>query len=137
MPRKTVRVDIPVHQPDKYMTLVERVWKKHDDLGISSPLHNSTVVDMTDFEAKLNQAQEYRKQALEHYATAQKLMQESRVLMGLEDGQTINTKGTLYYMLDLVKRTLMTVHMGNEESLSEWGFNVVVRMANVGRKRKK
>jgi hypothetical protein len=137
MPRKTVRVDIPVHRPDDFTKLLKSVREQHAQLGSSSPLFNSTVVDMAAFDAKTTQALALREEAQKLYAQAQARMQDSRVLMGLDEGQTINTEGTLYYMLDLVKRTLLTHYPGVEETLSTWGFNVVIRHANVGRKRKK
>ena len=137
MARRTVRVDIPIKNPVKYTTLLEHVWQTHDSLGASSPFAGRTLVDMADFEAKKTQALAMRQEAEELRARAESLMAQSRVLLGTQKGQTIYSKGTLYYMLDLIKGTLMNIHTGNEESLSEWGFNVVVSMSNVGRKRKK
>jgi hypothetical protein len=40
-------------------------------------------------------------------------------------------------MLDAIKRYLLLKRPGDEEALSEFGFNVVIRTANVGRKKKK
>ena len=137
MPRKTVRVDIPIRNPTKYTTLLERVWQKHDELGASSPLLNSPGVNMAAFEAAKIEALALREEALQLYEKAQSLMEQSRVLLGTNAGQTIYTEGTLYYMLSLIKGSLMNIHMGHEESLSEWGFNVVIRKSNVGRKPKK
>ncbi|MES2621298.1 MAG: hypothetical protein V4615_10635 [Bacteroidota bacterium] len=137
MPRKTVRVDIPIRNPNKYTKLIERVWEKHDELGASSPLINHPAVDMAAFEAAKTEALALREEALQLYDRAQSLMEQSRVLLGTNAGQTIYSEGTLYYMLGLIKGALMNIHMGREESLSQWGFNVVVRLSNVGRKRKK
>src|SRR5688500_15153087 len=112
MARKTVRVDIPKRYPDKFTKLLEDVWEMHVELGASSPLHNHTVLNMATFEAKKTQALALRAEALELHAKAQSKMQQSRKLLGTDAGQTIYSEGTLYYMLDIIRRILLTNHMG-------------------------
>jgi hypothetical protein len=129
MARKAVRIDIPTKNPSKYTKLIERVCQKHTELGASSPLLNHPRIDMVDFEAKKTQALALRKEAIELYQRAQARMEESRVLLGTNAGQSINTEGTLYFTLDLIRGVLKGVFMGIEEGITEWGFHVVIRMA--------
>jgi hypothetical protein len=92
---------------------------------------------MTRFGQLLTEAQAKRDQALALYEEALGLMQESRRLFGYDKGQTINTPDTLYYLMKSMKMVLLVKHMGVEESLTSWGFNVVISSSNVGRKKKK
>jgi hypothetical protein len=137
MPKKTVRAKIPVGHPEKLSDLVKDVWKRHENLGASSPFHGSTIINMTRYEQLKNEAIEKRERALELYAEAQALMEESRKAFGTDIGQTINTPNTLYFMLNNIKHMLLVEHKGNEEALSPWGFNVVIGSASVGAKKKK
>jgi hypothetical protein len=135
MARKAVRIDIPIRVVDRYIKLIDRVCQKHTQLGPASPLLNHPRIDMADFELKKSQALAFRNEARELDQRAQVLMEKSRVLLGMNAGQNINTEGTLYFTLDLIRGVLKGVHMGQEEALSEWGFNVVVSMVK-GRKLK-
>jgi hypothetical protein len=137
MARKSVRIDIPTRVVDNYIKLLSRVCDRHTLEGASSPLLNHPRINMADFEAKKNEALALRQEALELHNRAQSLMQQSRVLLGIDAGQSVNTEGTLYFTLDLIRGVLKGVHMGYEESLSEWGFNVVVKMAKARSKKKK
>ena len=129
MARKTVRIEIPPRNIGKYIKLIEGIWARHILIGASSPLLNDPVIDMADYQAKMTQALALRQEALELHERAESLMQQSRQLLGTDVGQSINTKGTLYYTIDLIKRALQNRYMGHEEALSEFGFNVVIRFA--------
>lgn len=136
MGRKTVRVDIPTRFPKKFTRLIEDIWRKHEELGASSPLFNNPLIDMSKYETKMTEALQARAQAEEHYALAQALMEKSRNRMGIDKGQSINHDG-LYNYIDTIKRILLIKHPLEEEGLSPWGFNVVVRSAkNPVRKKK-
>lgn len=137
MPRKTVRVDIPIANPTKYTHLIEKLWDKHIAMGAGSPLHNNPLIDTAKFETLKDEVLQKRAQAEEMYDTAQALMQQARRAMGNDKGQNINTPDTLYFLLNNIRQYLLIKNIGAEESLSSWGFNVVVSTANVGAKKKK
>ncbi|MES2619902.1 MAG: hypothetical protein V4615_03545 [Bacteroidota bacterium] len=137
MARRTVKIEIPIGYPEKYTHLIQRIWGKHVELGPSSPFFNNPMIDMSKFEANMQQALELREQAIEHHEKGEVLMQQSRQLLGVDKGQTINTPDTLYYFTDIIKRILRVKHIGIEEMLSSWGFNVIIRQAkNPVRKKK-
>jgi hypothetical protein len=137
MPRVTVRADIPILRIDKFIALIEKAWNKHTSMGATSPFHNHPDIDMSRYEQLKNAALQKRKEALEHYEQAQELMQESRRLLGIDKGQTVNTRDTLYYFLKSMKMVLMVKHQGVEEGLTPWGYNVVIGSSGVGRRKKK
>jgi hypothetical protein len=137
MPRKTVRADIPIDNPGKFSDLIKQAWAKHALLGAASPFHNHPDINMTRFQQLMDESLQKRTQAEALYEEAEALMQQSRVLWGNDKGQTINTPDTLYYMLKDIKQLLLVKHQGVEQSLEGWGFNVVISLSQVGRKKKK
>jgi hypothetical protein len=49
-------------------------------------------------------------------------MGEARKILGTAIGQNINTEGTVFYMLETIKKLLMVKHRGVWENLSLWVF---------------
>jgi len=137
MARKTVRVPLPKGYPDKFIDLMKDIVEKHEELGASSPLNDPSVINMTDFKQKLEQADAMRKESIAHRAAAETKMNQAKHILGTDFGQTINTEGTLYYMLESIKMQLLNAHRGVEETLSTYGFDVVIGSASVGAKKKK
>lgn len=137
MPKKTVRIDIPAAYINKLAELVEKVWEHHVSLGASSLFHDNSIVNMTRYEELMNEALDKRKRALALHREAEALMQESRVVFGVDAGQTINTEDTLYYLLNNIKHFLKIKHVGLEEAITSWGFKVVIGSSRVGAKKKK
>src|SRR4051812_12867609 len=117
MPRVTVRADIPIYDIQKFINLVKKAWSHHMALGAASPFFNHPDIDMNQYDQLKTAALQKREQAEVLYDEAEALMQESRALMGLDKGQTINTKGTLYYLLKSMKMLLLVKHQGVEQSL--------------------
>lgn len=126
MARKTVRIDIPTGSPDKFSKLANDIKAKHLDLGDDSPFKGSTKVNMTDFIARLKDADDNRKLAQKLAEESESAMQKAQNFYGLGKGQSIDTPGTIYYNIDKIKKVLLIENDENEEALSEWGFNVVV-----------
>lgn len=137
MARKTVKVKVPINSPDKFITLMESILKHHTKLGKESPLNNHPRVDFRRLGTNVKQASELRDQAAALYAKAEELMMQARKLMGLEAGQNIHTPGTAYNASGEIKKHLLNHHSGEEEALSNYGFEVVVGSARTGVKRKK
>lgn len=137
MGRKTVRVPLPKGYPTKFIDLMKHIVEKHEELGPSSPLNAPSIIDMADFKQKLEQADTLRQESEYHRAMAESKMNQAQVLLGTSAGQTINTDGTLYYMLHSIKRLLLVTYSGVEESLTPFGFNVVIGSAKGGGRPKK
>lgn len=137
MPKKTVRITIPTNHVKKLADLVSYLWENHVSEGASSPLLNNPLINMTRYEELMTEAVTKRKEALQLHARAEALMQQSRNAFGIGVGQTIQDPDTLYHLLNNIKRFLLVKHPGDEEALSEWGFNVVIGSSSVGAKKKK
>ncbi len=137
MSKKTVRIKIEFKNPGKFIDLLQGVVERHEELGNSSPLKDNGMIDMDDFKVKLEQAVELRNESLRLRALSESKMAQARVILGTHLGQTINTEGTLYYLINLVKKYLLVRFAGVEEELTPFGFNVVIGIASgIGRKRK-
>lgn len=137
MARRTVRIPIPIGHPEKYVTLIEDIWKKHIELGASSPLLNNPLVDMAGFETLMNEALSKRAQAIEYMELAHGLMGEARKVLGVTQGQTSFTEGTLYYHVVGIKKFLAMKHRDLEQNMEGWGFHVVVGTAKKPVRKKK
>ena len=125
--RVTVRVDLPITEPEKMRTIIENVLQRHSDLGDDSPLN----VPETDMEAlatlqttNLNK----RKEAKKLDGESQAAMDEARIALGTAKGQTVRTKDTVYFLITAIRDKLLGVHRLHEEQLSTYGFNVVISM---------
>ena len=123
MSRKNVRVELPINSPDALLKLAESITEKHKELGAKSPL---SAYDMAAFEASHQKAAAKSKEARRLHAQAEALTQESYNFLGIGKGQTAETKGTAYNVITRLRDQLLLTHDGNEEKLSEYGFNVVV-----------
>lgn len=138
MARKTVRVAMPTNKPDKFIELMKRVVEKHEELGASSPFNSASWIDMAGFKAKLLQADALREESIEHRETAEAKMMQAKVILGISEGQTSFTEGTLYYELVGIKRFLQSKYQGSELDMAPFGFHVVIDTAKgIGRPKKK
>jgi len=126
MARKTVKVDIPVGEPDKFTKLASDIINKHNNDGPASPLHH---LDMATFETKTNDGIAKRNQAADLHGQAEALNEEANVLLGISEGQNSQTPATIYHIITKVRDQLLVTHRGNEEKLNLHGFEVVVSEA--------
>jgi hypothetical protein len=55
-------------------------------------------------------------------------------ILGYGEGQTSLTEGTVYFFNCSIRDFLLNKFEGTEEQLSEWGFDVVISSARVGKK---
>jgi hypothetical protein len=124
MSKRNVRVELFLDEPDPTLKLCEGILEKHTSLGAGSPL--TDFFDMADFAAKITSAKAFRKQAKKDEASSQSKFNECRVKCGIAEGQNKQTTGTLYYMVLSIRDFLLLKFRATPESLSLWGFNVVV-----------
>ena len=129
MARKTVRINVPLGNPDDLVALAESIHTKHAELKDKSPLKGLTELDLDVFGENATEAGEQRSAANDHERKAQEANGRASSLIGNGPGQTQNTKGTLLFGITQIRDFLAAVNKGNEEALSGWGFDVVVGQA--------
>ncbi len=137
MARKTVKVEISLKQPEAFSKLIKDIWTKHAALGNNSPLKNFNKINMPDFNTRRLDADTKRGQAAEFHNKAESINQQAELIYGRAKGQNAETPNTLYNTVTLIRDFLLLQNAGNEESLSEWGFNVVVGAAKGPKKKQK
>ncbi len=126
MPRRNVRVDIPINSPDAMIKLVDNIFKRHDELEEDSGL-NDPEIDMVAFLAVHELHKEKREEGNENHELAEPLIQAADTALGTEEGQTIETPGTVYNFSGRIRDRLLIVHNDkDEEELTTYGYNVVV-----------
>ena len=134
MPRKNVRVTIPKNSPDKLIEMNKCIIARHEELGEDSPLKE---IDMEMLKDKTTRAEEIRDEAAQLHARAEALNEEARQLLGVDLGQSSYTEGTVYNLDILIRNRLLLVYLNREETMSTFGFNVVIRLSKMPKKRKK
>lgn len=122
MARKTVKIEIPVKSADEMFKLAEAVSKKHNEDAANSPLKK---YDFTDFDGKMSNAKTLKAKGRKLDKEAQSVHKESDSITGNAEGQSVNTKGTLYNLLTRMRDTLLDFYEDEAEKLGEWGFKVV------------
>jgi len=129
MARKTVRINVPLGNPDELVALAGAIHKKSTELGANSPLKGLTDLDLEDFGDKVTEADTQRKAAKDFERKTQEANGRAAGLIGVAPGLTQNTKGTLLFGITQIRDLLAAVNKGNEEALTGWGFDVVVGQA--------
>ena len=129
MARRTVKIEIPIKDPDKFRKLLDDIQKEHVRLAANSPLNNQNKVVMATFDANRQQAGTYRDQAKDLHEEAENINEQAETIYGRDKGQGITTPGTLYRDVNELKKVLVSFHSSNEEALSQYGFNVVIGTA--------
>ena len=123
MAKTNIRVPIPIGKVKEMIILLKAIVAKNIDMGVETPINN---VDMALFNAKMEDAEKLRAESASLRAQSENKMEQANTIMGTEHGQNIRTLGTLYNDVMKIRDLLLVVYSGNEEQLSEWGFNVVV-----------
>ncbi len=129
MARKTVRINVPLGNPDDLVSLAQSIHAKHAELKDKSPLKALTELDMDAFGENTTEAEEQRASAKDFERKAQEANGKAAGLIGVGPGHSQNTKGTLLFGVTQIRDFLCAVNKGNEEALSGWGFDVVVGQA--------
>jgi hypothetical protein len=121
MSKIAVKVEIPINSPDDLIKLAADVVDHNTVLGEKSPLSG---IDMTTFSTKLQSGKEKRAQAKKLHEQAEALNQEAILNLGISKTQNSKTPDTVYSTLTSVRDILLALNKGQEEKLSEWGFNI-------------
>ena len=123
MAKKNVRVDIPINKPDEFVKLAGDALAAHDADPTNSDLSPEEVATLRELHTKIA---DLRSRSAALHAQAEALSQEAQTLMGTAKGQSINTQGTLYFLITGLRDRLLVKFRGLEERLSKYGFNVVI-----------
>lgn len=131
MARRTVRVDVPSGSPDDLIKLGQSIVTQHKAPGSNSTLDAGK---MTQLDSVLTQAAKNNADAKSFDAQAQTARQQRDTLLGTGKGQTADTPGTALKLITYARDALLLANADSEETLSEYGFNVVVGTAKVGQR---
>ena len=131
MAKKTVKIDIPIADPDELVVLCLALLAKHIADGAGSPLN---AVNMATFQTNAGDARDLRQEAKQEHALGEQKNQQAAVLIGKAKGQNSKTPGTLYNTVTRIRDSLLVIYNSNPERLSLWGFNVQVRQSKGRRK---
>ena len=134
MPKRNVKVEIPLSSPNKMISMNELIIERHEELGDDSPLKE---LDMDDVKNKVQEAKELRSQAKMKHAEAEALNQKARKILGIDKGQSSFTEGTIYYLDTRIRNLLLFRYPGREEQLSRFGMNVVINMSKMPKRKEK
>ena len=129
---KATRVKIPVDKPEETLDLSDQIIEKDTADGVDSSL--AGVIDMAAFALKVTDAKAKRKEADKKSGTAQKKYELASNKCGYGKGEQKGDKNTVVWFVRQVRDLLLVIHDGNEETLSEYGFNVVI--TNTGARKK-
>ncbi|MEP7169461.1 MAG: hypothetical protein ABI855_08850 [Bacteroidota bacterium] len=124
MSRKNVRVNMPVNMPAETIELCEGIIEKNTALGAASVLN--AFFDMPAFGTKTVDAKALRKRAKKDEGESQSKYNQCAVKCGIAAGQNKQSTGTLYVMVLSIRDFLLLKFRATPESLSMYGYNVVV-----------
>lgn len=142
MAKKNIRVKLPTGSPDSMIGLSEAITEQHESYSSpepspapsataepaeESPLHH---LDMDGFKKTTTRAKEMLKESRKLHSHAEGLTMQAYTIMGFAHGQTIQTPGTLYFDMDVIRGVLLSHHKEDEEAIEDYGFNVLVGETN-------
>lgn len=129
MARKTIKVSIEIKKPQDFSKLVHRILEKHKEMGKSSPLKSFINFNEKDLSVKLSKGDAARHESETLKKKSESKMEDARKLYGTAAGQNITTPGTVYHDAAGIRKFLLSYYEGQEEKLSEFGFDVVIGSA--------
>ena len=126
MARTNIRADIPVSSPEGMLDLSDNITEKHE--SFTDPEDPSPVehLPMGQFKTDTAAARTLHNDAGTLHTEAEGHTQDAYTAIGIADGQTITTEGTLYFDLDIIKGVLLDHHINEEEKVQQYGWNVVI-----------
>lgn len=121
--KKTIRVDIPIKDPDEADKLAETIEAKAKEMGSDCPI-DKEILDVLAEKAKIQR--EKRTEARRLHAQAEAATLDADTALGIAKGQNVNTLNTMYNAVTIIRDLLLVKYRGREEMLSEFGFKVVI-----------
>jgi hypothetical protein len=108
--------------------LTDDILERHNDLGPGSPL-NDPELDMAGLAVQNATHQTKRSDGNNLHGQAEPLIQAADTALGVEEGQSIDTVGTVYNVTGRIRDRLLYFYPGKEEEATTFGFNVLVNEA--------
>jgi len=115
-----VSVEIPTDAPG-LIGLADLIIKKHVLDGAASPIKG---LDMALFTAKHGTADAQHKLATQLNRDKEKAYRERDHALGIADGQTTKTPGTVKFYVTSARDVLLGLNKGKEFNLGDWGYDV-------------
>ena len=147
MARKTVKIEIPINNDDEMIKLAEAILKRNSQpappappappaaaAAVDTPL---VKYDMKDFGEKTTTGKARKTKSREYDKLSQGENEQAKKLIGSLDGQTVNTKGTIYNYVTRMRDTLLDFYEDDAEQLGQWGYKVVTGEAKSPKRKPK
>ena len=124
MAERDVTVNLPVGSPDETIKLVEKIIARNTALGVDSPVKDD--FDWVATAAGLAVTKALRQTAAQAWADEQERHYEALQIMGLAPGQNLQEPVSLHLDVTQIRDVLLTKYQSNPETLTLYGFDVVV-----------
>ncbi len=118
---RKVKINIPLGNSELLMDLADGIYSQH----IKHPGILKGIA-ISDFHKKNQLARNKKLLSKQLLETSDRLMNESEMLLGLGYGQTKETPGTIYNLVNVILKLLQLKYAGTEEKLNEWGYKTIV-----------
>ncbi len=128
--KRTVAIDIPLGSPTDMIELAANINKRHTALGVNSPLTGK--VDMLLFAGVTQDAKDFYEKAENNRIEKEAKNNQLANLLGYAEGQTIDTPGTTYYNIGLIRDLLLATYSEKPKELLYWGFEVHIGSSSHG-----
>ncbi len=130
MARTTVKIEVPNGSPDELLNLLKALLAEHahrvKDAPATVELPPTLVAKL---KTALDKADPKRQEVQRLSAQLQALNQELYTDLGIATGQTTRTPDTVLNLLTAARDTLQGLHLGSEQALETYGFDVVIGTA--------
>jgi hypothetical protein len=128
---RIIKVVLPIDKPDFTLKLCKKISLKHTALDTDSPLIG--FLDMAEFESKRLDALQKQTDGDTRRGDSQALHGQAKRLCGISQGQKKQSEKTLYWHVLQIRDVLKNKNRGQEENLTQWGFDVVVSQTGARR----
>jgi len=125
MARKTIRVDVPYRNPDKFIQLAQSILT----YAAANPNPALDPAKIRNLNAATGIAATNNTLGKSLDAQAQVARQKRDTALGIADGQTAATPDTVLNLVNYVRDQLLLTNEGNEDVLEQYGFEVVIGTA--------
>ena len=125
MARRTIRVDVPYRNPEKFLELAQSILKYYAD-NQNEKLDAAKIHKLTELTGL---AASNHTDSKNMDAQAQVARQRRDTALGVADGQSATTPDTILNLVNYVRDELLLQYAGNEEVLQQYGFDIVIGTA--------
>jgi hypothetical protein len=122
--RAFVRVEMHVGSPEDTLELCDKIIEKDTADGVNSSL--TGVIDMTTYGSQVTLAKTKRHEALNKERDSLKSYELAANKSGFGKGGIKAADKTVKWYVKQIKKLLLVIHDGEEETLNEYGFTVII-----------